>query len=287
MGDQADSLRRQFGHLPEINQAKTIAVVSGKGGVGKSNFALNFSLSLLNRGKKVLLVDLDVGMGNIDILLGLNAPSTIIDMLNKDLSIHDIIETGPNQLAYISGGTGISQFFSLDEQKKEFFYQQYRTLLVDYDYIIFDMGAGATDDSLFFILAADECIVITTPEPTSITDAYSMIKHIVNKDQNLPIYVVMNRCMSKKIGQKALDQFQQIIARFLTIEINKMGILPDDKIVSLAVMRQTPYLLLNRRAPISQAMRQLTINYLTKGDEQLTKKPFSFVNKLKQFMRER
>src|SRR5690625_476325 len=102
MNDQASNLRRKLADSRESKHAKTISIVSGKGGVGKSNFAVNFSLELLRNNKKVLILDLDVGMGNIDILLGLKAENTIIDMLNNYLSIHDIIERGPKRLSYIS-----------------------------------------------------------------------------------------------------------------------------------------------------------------------------------------
>lgn len=287
INDQAENLRRQLATKKNTHHAKTISIVSGKGGVGKSNFALNFSLELIDNGKKVLLFDLDVGMGNIDILLGLHANSTLIDMLHKNLSIHDIIEIGPNELAYISGGSGLNDFFSLDQRKKRIFYEQYSKLLSLYDYIIFDMGAGVTSDSLFFVLASDECIVITTPEPTSITDGYSMIKHIVNKNPDLPLFVVINRCTSEKEGKYIIDKFQQIVSQFLSIEIKKLGLLPDDRTVSTAVKRQTPYVLLNKRSAISKSMKQLAENYLNHDYKLKVVKPFSFINKLKHFMRER
>src|SRR5690625_4190865 len=285
--DQAENLRRQLATKKNTHHAKTISIVSGKGGVGKSNFALNFSLELIDKGKKVLLFDLDVGMGNIDILLGLHANSTLIDMLHKNLSIHDIIEIGPNELAYISGGSGLNDFFSLDQRKKRIFYEQYSKLLSLYDYIIFDMGAGVTSDSLFFVLASDECIVITTPEPTSITDGYSMIKHIVNKNPDLPLFVIINRCTSEKEGKYIIDKFQHIVSQFLSIEIKKLGLLPDDRTVSTAVKRQTPYVLLNKRSAISKSMKQLAENYLNHDYKLKVVKPFSFINKLKHFMRER
>src|SRR5699024_9701876 len=156
-----------------------IAVVSGKGGVGKSSISLNFSLELLRREKKVLLMDMDIGMGNIDILLGLNPKYTVMDMFIHRLSIHDIIETGPNSLAHLAGGRALNTCFTMHQTRQAYFFQHLGQLAQLYDYIIFDMGAGETNDSLFFITTPDECIVVTTPEPTSITNAYRMIKHIV------------------------------------------------------------------------------------------------------------
>jgi len=282
MHDQAAGLRRKLEMNGNIKQAKTISIVSGKGEVGKSNVAINFSISLLHRQKKVLLIDLDVGMGNVDILLGLHAPRTIIDMFNQGLSIHEITEKGPNGLAYISGGSALADFFTLDQIKMDYFLKQYEALVGIYDYIIFDMGAGVTRDSMFFVLASDECFVITTPEPTSITDAYGMIKHVVNNKGNMPIYVLLNRSLTQKNGSKVLKEFKYIVARFLQIEITLLGILPEDKTVTTAVIKQTPYVLLKEKAAVSTAMVQLVNTYLSFSTEKFEVKPsFSFVRKLK------
>src|SRR5699024_9929085 len=124
--------------------------------------------------------------------------------------IHDMIETGPKGLSYIAGGSSLNDLVHMDPYKLDYFFQQYDLLVRDYDYIFFDMGAGATESSLAFILSSDECIVVTTPEPTAITDAYSMIKQIVIKKQEMPFSVIMNRCDHVKSGQLALDRFKQV-----------------------------------------------------------------------------
>ena len=288
MIDQAEGLRRQLDNSKkDIRKAKTISIISGKGGVGKSNFALNFSIELLKRKQKVLLFDLDVGMGNIDILLGLDAGQNIIDMIDSKLSIYDVIEKGPHDLSYISGGTGLTEFFMMDRQKRAYFYEQYYKLINEYDYIIFDMGAGATSESMFFVLASDECIVITTPEPTSITDAYGMIKHIVNNQGNMPIYIVMNRCLSQRHGTQSLERFQHVISQFLQIEIIKMGIVPEDKTVSTAVIRQIPYVLLNDKSAVSKVLSQITDRYLMSTKKLNKLRPLSFIQKLTELLKER
>lgn len=287
MSDQANSLRQQLKKSIKRKKGKTISIVSGKGGVGKSNFAVNFSLELLQEQKSVLLFDLDVGMGNIDILLGLSAEYTVIDMIEKELPIRNIIENGPRGLAYISGGTALTDFFTMDQQKRKYFYEQYQQLIDKYDYIIFDMGAGVTSDSLFFVLASDECIVITTPEPTSITDAYGMIKHIINNQQNMPIYVVMNRSRSHKIGERSLNRFKQVISSFLQIDIMKLGILPEDKMVSTAVTRQTPYILLNEKSPVSRALKEIVHHYINEEEVLDHSRPVSFVQRLTRLLKER
>lgn len=287
MNDQASNLRRKIQRQKHDCPHKTISIVSGKGGVGKSNIAVNFTLELLRHQKRVLLFDLDIGMGNVDILLGLQAKYTVIDMLQQRLSIEEIIECGPRNLSYISGGNGINQLFSMTDDDASYFLDEYEKLQHMYDYIIFDLGAGATQDSMFFILASDECIVVTTPEPTSITDAYGMVKHIVNNDQNMPIYIVMNRSTHHASGKKALARFQDVVLQFLNKHVKAMGVLPDDKLVLKAVMRQTPIMILNKRSPMSQAMQHMTAKYLDFPEKSMIKGPLSFVQKLRKLLKER
>lgn len=285
--DQAASLRKQINGNSKIKKAKTIAIISGKGGVGKSNFAVNFSLELLNHKHKVLIIDLDVGMGNIDILLGLQSKKNIIDFLNNQSSIFDMIESGPNGLAYIAGGTSLTSIFSIDQQKMNHFFTEYDKLQEHFDYIIFDMGAGVSEASMFFILASDESILITTSEPTSITDAYAMTKQLISHGNRHPIHVVLNRCESDKQGKQTANHFQNIVLQFLETKVNIMGVLPDDKTVIQAVMHQKPYLLLSKKAPVSVAMSKIVSNYLTNSNEINQLNSSSFVHRLKKFFKVR
>ncbi len=283
MNDQAANLRRKIEMTNHPKQAKTIAIVSGKGGVGKSNIAVNFSLELINRGKKVILFDLDIGMGNINLLLGLQPNKSIADLFNEGLSIYDIIEQGPNDLSYIAGGSGLSGFLQLDESKKSYFFEQYHALCEMYDFIIFDMGAGASIDSLFFILASDECIVVTTPEPTAITDAYSMIKQIIQQGGEMPIQLILNRSTSQKEGLLALERFQQVVHQFLHIHTKVLGIIPEDKAVAQAVIHQIPYMISDEKSHVAKSIRKLTENYAALSNEK--KETTSFIDKFKNLLR--
>ncbi|AIF43742.1 MinD/ParA family protein [Virgibacillus sp. SK37] len=287
MNDQATELRRRLNKSRNGREAKTISVISGKGGVGKSNVALNFSLELLIQKKSVLIIDLDIGMGNINILLGLDPSKSIIDMFKEQLSIFDIIEQGPCNLSYIAAGSGLLDFFTMTEKNREYFYKQYTQVASEYDYIIFDMGAGVTSDSIFFMLASDECILVTTPEPTSITDGYSIIKHIVAYKSYLPISLIMNRTQSERDGENAAAKFSKVITQFLNKQVRVLGILPEDKHVSNAVRRQTPYLLLYEKAPVTKAIKKITKTYIECGIEKHDKQSRSFVQKLKQLILER
>lgn len=288
MHDQAANLREKLNRNSDLPSAKTIAIVSGKGGVGKSNTALNFSIELLCSHKRVLLFDLDVGMGNIDILLGGQQDQTILDMLTERLTIDQVITKGPKNLDYVAGGSSLAHIVAIDRKKMDYLLYQLQKLVPLYDYIIFDMGAGVSRENVAFILAADECMVVTTPEPTAIMDAYGMMKHILNKQLDMSIYVVMNRSHNTKQGTKALVRLQRIVQQFLNATIDPMGVLPEDLNVQKAVARQTPYVLLNKNASVSKAMKQITASYLAEVDRD---KGFvihhSFIRKIKNLLIER
>lgn len=283
MYDQAERLRHKL--TSNQKQAKTLAFASGKGGVGKSNTALNFAIELQERNKSVLLFDLDIGMGNIDILLGNRSKYSIVDFFTDFMPIDGIIELGPKGLSYIAGGANLNDLVQLDDEKLHYFFEQYDGLAHMYDYIIFDLGAGVTSTSLSFILAADECFMVTTPEPTSITDAYSVVKQIILKNKHLPIHLIMNRCYSLREAKQSMDRFEQVVARFLETDVVKGSLLPDDRAVTTAVMQQTPYVLLNPKSSISKRLKNIVSEFLLHQEEpkQVTTK-HSFIDKLKQYL---
>ena len=282
MCDQAESLRNQLTN--NKGQAKTIAFASGKGGVGKSNIALNFAIELQQRKKSVLLFDLDVGMGNIDILLGSKSKYSIMNLFTDFLPIRGIIELGPKNLSYIAGGTNLHELVHLDNERLDYFFSQYSELARIYDYIIFDLGAGITSTTLSFILAADECFMITTPEPTAITDAYSVVKQIVLHDKQFPIHLVVNRCQSKKEGKQSVQRFKKVVATFLETNMLQGSLLPNDRTVTTAVMKQIPYVLLNPQAPISKGLKNIVTEFLDHNNAPNQLKSISFVEKLTQYL---
>ncbi|WP_028782804.1 MinD/ParA family protein [Thalassobacillus devorans] len=287
MYDQAQQLRDRLMAKQQPPRAKTIAVISGKGGVGKSNFALNFALALAKRQQRVLVFDLDIGMGNIDILTGSSAKYNLTDLFKSGLSMKDLFTHGPEALTYIAGGSGLSDFFELDDERFEYFLSQFDQIAKAYDYIIFDMGAGISQNSLSFILAAEEAILITTHEPTSMTDAYAILKHIYRMEKGIKIYTVINRANSQQAGRVAMERLQKVVQQFLTRKLYPMGILPDDQQVMKAVARQVPFLLHNQHSPASKAVQHITDQYL-EDKLDITRPPAtSFVTKLKRLVTER
>ena len=266
MIDQAKQLRERVlqkkGPKKESRPTRVIAVTSGKGGVGKSNFALNFALSLVQQNKKVLIFDVDLGFANVDVLLGRSNKESIASMIEKDLSIWDIIEEGPNGLLFISGGTGFNDLFRLDDEKLNKFFSELGTIQGHVDYIILDTGAGLSYENLRFILAADDVILVTTPEPTSITDAYSIVKMIHAKDQNVHMKLIINQCTSDKEGKVTAENFKKVTEQFLDKQIGTLGFIPSDPHVPNAVKRQVPFLLDSPNCQAAQAMQLVTREYL-------------------------
>jgi flagellar biosynthesis protein FlhG len=272
MNDQAHSLRKLISNREKARSqeqslnsdsisAKFITVSSGKGGVGKSNFTLNFALTLQSLGKKVLIFDADIGMANIDVLMGTSPEYNLHHLIRREKSIHEIIAKGPYELSYISGGSGMSDLISLSEHDINYFTSQIEQVASQMDYIIFDTGAGLSKENIQFITAADECIVVTTPEPTSITDAYALIKVIHGIDPNVPYQMVINRVDDEKEATFTANKIRMAAKRFLNVEIPMLGYISDDHHVVQAVKKQTPFSLAFPNSVATKDIQRLAKRY--------------------------
>lgn len=280
MIDQAAILREKLQQSSTFKLSnKTIGIVSGKGGVGKSNFSLNFAISLCQKNKKVLLIDLDVGMGNIDVLLGTMTNLSIIDIFDNNLTIRDIMNIGPNELKYISGGSGLSTIFSLSQDKLMLLFNQLEEVMEDFDYIIFDMGAGVSEYSLKLLSALHEIIVITTPEPTAITDAYAMIKHIVLDHNEAKLSFVINRINSLKEGESVYKRLGHAVKHFMDVEIGLLGMIFDDSAVRKAVIAQKPLILSASSSLPAKNIESISKKFI--NDENEVTQNHSFISRMK------
>ncbi len=289
MNDQAAVLREKVlkKHQNSLRDCKTIAVLSGKGGVGKSNLSLNLSLALTKQKQRVLLFDMDLGMGNIDILIGQTASYTMVDLLEKKLSIEKIIKKGPQNLAYVAGGTGISSVFEWSPSALGYLIEELSTLTNQYDYMIFDMGAGMSESVLRFLKAVDEMIVVTTPEPTSITDAYAAVKLAASYSVSAPVRLIINKTLSDTEGNQTYERFNRAVQQFLNVSLSLLGIVPNDQAVQKAVNRQMPFLLQNPTCKASISLVEM-VNILIPQDDRTTAKTEGmFIRRLKRFFLER
>lgn len=260
--DQAALLREKM-QQQQATVCKTIAVVSGKGGVGKSNFTTNFAFTLAQQDYRVLIVDMDIGMGNIHILLGKTARNSLTNYLQGECSIQEVIHHDEKHLDFIAGGSGMSSILQWSDFMFERLIFAFNELQKNYDFILFDMGAGATDWSLQFMMSVDHVVVVSTTEPTSITDAYSMMKYIHTKDEEKDFYLVCNRALSKEEGMTTLERLKKTMSRFLSKEILELGMIPEDLQVRKAINQQVPYKKLYPHCAASKAMDTIVKRYLT------------------------
>lgn len=265
MNDQAEALRhliKQKDLLEEGRQTRVITVTSGKGGVGKSNFSLNFAIMLRRLGKKVLVFDADIGMANIDVLMGVASSYNLYHLLKQEKTIWDIIQLGPEGLHFIAGGSGFADLLNLSDAQLNHFADQIGKLHGEYDIILFDTGAGLSKETVKFIASSQETIVVTTPEPTSITDAYALIKMVKGMDIHVPFKLVVNRTTDYREGRQTADKINLVSKQFLQLELPSLGIVPDDANVSKAVKRQIPFTVAYPSSEASTAIERIAKQFL-------------------------
>lgn len=254
MMDQAEVLRQLVNrNNVEKEKSKIITVTSGKGGVGKSNFIVNLAITLSKEGKKVLLFDADIGMGNDDVLMGIYHKYNIMDVINGEVSIEEGIIEGPNGIHLLPGGTGINNIEDLTEEQREKFISEIDS--VDgYDYILIDTGAGINRTVLAFVASSDEAIFILTPEPTSLTDGYSLFKALKHFKIETHVNIVINRALSEEEGRATFSKFDLATRRFLNRYPTYLGCIYEDKHLTMAVRNQTPVVI---KYPKSEAARSI------------------------------
>ncbi|CCJ32615.1 MinD/ParA family protein [Caloramator australicus] len=242
--DQAEKLRRLVNDktAQKKNKFRVITVTSGKGGVGKSSFVVNLALALKLRGLKVAILDADIGMANVDIMYGVKSKYSLFDLVFNNKNINEIIEMTQEGIKIIPGGSGLKDIVDLNEEQRVRLIKEFEKL-DDIDILIVDTGAGVSKTILNFVAISDEVIVITTPEPTALTDAYSLIKIIKNKFQDANINVVINKVRNIKEARETFEKLSNTVNVFLKSKINYRGFLFEDKKVPISIIEQRPYLI--------------------------------------------
>ena len=279
MLDQAENLRRLANKDNSKKKAKIITTTSGKGGVGKSNFVVNMGITLHKKGKKVLIFDADIGMGNDDVLMGVLPSYNVFDLLEgKD--INEVVVEGPYGINLLPGGSGINYIENLEEEERLAFIEKL-TSLDKYDYIFIDTGAGINKNVLAFIACSEETIVITTPEPTSLTDAYSLIKATDHFKLTNTANVIVNRAFSIKDGEETYNKLKRAVEKFLTIKVNYLGSISEDRKLVEGVRAQVPFTILHPKCDASKSIERISNKLIgnasveNMGAEGLFKKLFS------------
>ena len=246
--DQAERLRniikKQDLQLDRKGTAKVITVTSGKGGVGKTSLSVNLAIQLSRMGKRVVIFDADFGLANIEIMLGLRPRYNLADLMYRWKSIEDIIMYGPENIGFISGGSGINELANLSREQVFSLIQRLGDLDRLADIIIVDTGAGISDTVLEFVAASEEVILVATPEPTSITDAYALLKTLNRKASYKPektvVKMVANQVRGDREANELFEKLGIVVGKFLDIEVEFLGSVPYDKNMQRAVMHQAP-----------------------------------------------
>lgn len=243
LGKQATTLKRiTYGDMNESG-LRVLAVSSGKGGVGKTNIVANLAYALSKRGKKVLVVDADLGLNNIDILLGLASKKHIGHVLSGDSNVEDIILQGPEGIHVLPAGDGLQELTQLETEKKMVLMDELDRVSRNYDYLIFDTGAGISPNVTFFCSAAHETILVATTEPTSLTDVYALMKVLHNKHSQKHFRLIVNSVVSEREAQGVFRNLTAVTDRFLKgVSVEYLGHIFQDPNVPKAIRQQKAFL---------------------------------------------
>lgn len=278
--DQASTLRSIIKSNEYVTtgrpMARVITITSGKGGVGKSNTAINLALHFKKMGKRVIILDADFGLANIEIMFGTIPRHNLSDLIYKGMNIKDVITWGPGEVGFISGGSGIAGMSNLSYEYLSYIVQNLAELDSIADVIIIDTGAGISEAVLEFLVASGEIILVTTPEPTSITDSYSLLKalhrHQRFQKDSTQIKVIANRVMNKDDGLNLYKKLSAVVGRYLNLSLEYLGSVPQDQALSNAVMRQTPVSIANPTAKSALAYEEIAGKLMNLETAQNTKK---------------
>lgn len=252
--DQAEQLRRIIkGSAPQRRPlARVITVTSGKGGVGKSNTAINLAIQFRRMGQKVIILDADFGLANIEIMFGAVPKHNLGDLIYQRMGIKDIITWGPMEVGFISGGSGISGMSNLNRDELSYIVESLSELDEIADTIIVDTSAGIADAVLEFLVASGEILLVTTPEPTSITDSYSLLKALGRNPHFRPevtqIRVIANKVSDANEARALYAKLETVVNKYLKVPISYLGMIPQDPQLARAVMQQMPVSLDNPKA---------------------------------------
>lgn len=243
--DQAEKLRKIVKEQSSPRHiSRVITVTSGKGGVGKSSIAVNLAIALSRLGKRVVIIDADFGLANIEVMLGIRPTYNLADLMFRGKNLSDIITQGPENIGFISGGSGIQELTNLSKDQIIYLIRKLVELDQSVDIIIIDTGAGITDSVLEFVAASSEILLVATPEPTSITDAYALLKTVNRKSDfsidDTVIKIISNRVTPDEDGEEIYKKLSIVVTRFLKLKLEYLGHIPIDNTVSKAVMRQRP-----------------------------------------------
>lgn len=272
MADQAQGLRvladqaRRSCELEDTalvsarKTARTIAVTSGKGGVGKTNFTTNLALLLAQSGERVIVLDADLGLANLHVVLGVSPRFHLEHVMRGEKTLPEILYTAAQGVRIIAGGSGIAELANLSDTQRKRFVEGLADLDSMADVILIDTGAGLSHNVLAFVLASEEVIVITTPEPTAIADAYATIKIVSRENPEASLKLVVNMATTEAEALATAERLRLVSKQFLGVNLEVLGYIPSDPSVPRAVRAQRPVALDNPNSPVARAISRIVDN---------------------------
>lgn len=261
--DQAEQLRNIIKRQSQQRQvARVITVTSGKGGVGKSSISVNLAIQMSKLGKRVIILDADFGLANVEVMLGIRPRYNLADLLFKGKGLKDIITEGPKGIGFISGGSGIQELNNISRNQIIDLTHKLDEIDNITDVIIIDTGAGINDIVLEFVIASTETLLVTTPEPTSLTDSYALLKTLNRKPEfsttHSTIKMIANRVESPEEGKELFNKLNVVVNKFLNYKIEYLGSIPHDPNVPKAIIQQKPYSILYPNSQSTKAIYNLS-----------------------------
>jgi len=251
--DQAAGLRRMVNPKP----VKVIAVTSGKGGVGKTNLSVNLSVQLASLGREVMLLDADLGLANVDVLLGLSPKYNLAHVIEGRATLEEVLVEGPGGVRIVPAASGIQRMAELTSAEHAGLIRSFSELNHDLDYLVIDTAAGISDGVVSFVRAAREVLVVVCDEPSSITDAYALIK-VFNCDHGVSrFHMVANRVRNPTEGHALFTKLSRVCTKFLDLTLDYAGAIPEDEYLRRAVQRQRPVVLAYPSSPAARAVGEL------------------------------
>lgn len=256
----ANSARMSAAPPPQQRRrASVIAITSGKGGVGKSNVAVNLAITLASAGKKVVLLDADLGLANADVLCNLDLPANLSHVIAKRKPLNDVMVDAPGGFQMIGGASGLARMADLSDADRQRIVTAMGELEQTADVILIDTGAGISPNVLAFTRAADNVLVVTTPEPTAITDAYAVVKVITRDNADRRVSLLVNQAHSAGEARVVHERIAKVARQFLSVSLFDAGYIPADEHVSASVRKRQPFVLAAPKCAAAEAMAQLAI----------------------------